>query len=358
MPLEKESKSASGIRPIRMLEAFRAHGFNVEVISGYGYERRRSIKRLKKKIKSGEKYLFAYSEATTMPTTLTEKNHLPSYPLLDFFFFRFLKKENVPIGLFYRDVYWRFPNYGKGLGFFRKYLAIIAYLTDLAFYRVTLTRFYLPSTEMSSYIPVIDKSKISVLPPGYRFRYTESLNNKEYEDTDKKLKLFYVGGLSEHYRLHKLFLALSNLPNIECTVCTREDEWHIVKEQYGTLPSNISIIHESGDAMYERLDDSDIALLFVEPHIYWTFASPVKLFEYIGFAKPIIASKGTLTGSFVEANDIGWTIPYEENSIKELLLDICQRKAQVSEKVERLKKIQAAHTWKSRAKKVIEDLTP
>ena len=55
---------------------------------------------------------------------------------------------------------------------------------------------------------------------------------------------------------------------------------------------------------------------------YWAFASPVKLYEYIGYKKPIIASKGTLSGQFVESNAIGWSIDYSDNALVTLLKSI------------------------------------
>lgn len=76
---------------------------------------KKSINKIKSLIEAGEKFDFCYSESSTMPTLLTEKNHLPSHPFLDFSFFKYLKKNNIKIGLFYRDIHWMFDFYGKGL---------------------------------------------------------------------------------------------------------------------------------------------------------------------------------------------------------------------------------------------------
>ena len=103
--------SPSHIRPMKMLEAFQFIGYEVDVIEGDGGKRKESINNIKKRILSGIKYEFLYSESSTMPTLLTEKNHLPIYPCLDFSFFSFCKRYGIPIGLFYRDIYWCFPEY-------------------------------------------------------------------------------------------------------------------------------------------------------------------------------------------------------------------------------------------------------
>ena len=52
-----------------------------------------------------------------MPTLLTEPHHFPTHPLLDFGFFRYVKKQGIPIGLFYSDIFWKFEDYGKDLSF-------------------------------------------------------------------------------------------------------------------------------------------------------------------------------------------------------------------------------------------------
>ena len=108
LPLDSNAKSASGIRPLRMIAAFESLGYKVVLVTGYFSERKDCIAKIKEKIRRGRKYDFVYSESSTMPTTLTERNHLPLHPFLDWFFFRFCNKKGIPIGLSYRDIYWKF----------------------------------------------------------------------------------------------------------------------------------------------------------------------------------------------------------------------------------------------------------
>ena len=98
--IEKSGKSGSNIRPIKMKQAFEENGYLVEYISGYGTERKVQINKIKRNIRNGIKYDFLYSESSTMPTLLTEKNHLPRYPFLDFSFFKFCKKNGIKIDFF------------------------------------------------------------------------------------------------------------------------------------------------------------------------------------------------------------------------------------------------------------------
>src|SRR5699024_12009507 len=98
LPLDLNARSASGIRPKRMLQAFRELGYEVDLVTGYAKERKAAVKAVKEKIKQGIQYDFVYAESSTMPTIMTEPHHLPLHPFLDFSFFRFCKKQDIPVG--------------------------------------------------------------------------------------------------------------------------------------------------------------------------------------------------------------------------------------------------------------------
>ena len=351
LPLNPNAKSASGIRPLRMLRAFEDLGYEVDVVSGYTTQRAAAIKNIKKNISNGVKYSFLYAESSTAPTTLTERHHLPIRPFMDFEFFRFCKKNDIPIGLFYRDIYWVFESYGNDLSFLKRSIAKIAYYFDLWVYEQTLRRLYLPSLKMGNYVPIVNKTKFYPLPPGHDSPKIE--NNSKNE----KIKLFYVGGISNHYQLHLLFDVVPDFPEIELTLCTRDAEWNSVKNQYPKNNYNITVINESGKEMQKHLQNCDIAILFVKPQEYREFASPVKLYEYLGFEKPILASSGTLAGEFVRKNNIGWSIPYEKSALVEFFNRILTNKNIIDEVKIMMPAIAEQHTWLVRAQQVAADLT-
>ena len=98
--IDKTSKSGSSVRPQMMIKAFEEIGYHVDYVMGYGKERKSQIEKIKRNIRNGVKYEFLYAENSTTPTLLTEKNHIPKYPFLDFGFFKFCKKYGIKIGLF------------------------------------------------------------------------------------------------------------------------------------------------------------------------------------------------------------------------------------------------------------------
>ncbi|EOE0525300.1 glycosyltransferase, partial [Providencia stuartii] len=75
------------------------------------------------------------------------------------------------------------------------------------------------------------------------------------------------------------------------------------------------------------------------------------------YQKPIISSKGTLAGTFIKNNNIGWVIPYDTNILINLLTNIINDPSQLDSIHENLKKLAPNHSWQSRAKQVCKDLT-
>ena len=262
--IDLNRKSASNIRPFKMIKAFENIGYQVDCIMGYGKERKKSIKEIKKNIRNGVKYDFLYSESSTMPTLLTEKNHLPTYPFLDFNFFKFCKKHNIKIGLFYRDIHWKFKLYNVSVPFPKRNISKIFYRYDLLKYRQLVDVLYLASEQVKQYLPIknieCNNYKIKSLPPGCEIKEIK------VEDENKTtLKLFYVGGISEElYNFEKVLVAVNQIRDVELTICCREKEWEKIKVKYERyINENIKIVHITGEELEKFYNDVD-ALWFLK----------------------------------------------------------------------------------------------
>ncbi|NFJ05283.1 glycosyltransferase family 4 protein [Clostridium botulinum] len=351
--LDLKWPSGSNIRPIKMIKAFESIGYNVDIVMGYAEERKSRIESIKNKIKSGVKYDFVYSESSTEPTLLTEKNHMPKYPLLDFSFLKHCKSKSIPIGLFYRDIDWQFKVYEESLSFLTITIAKIFYRYDLIKYKNILDIFYLPSENMMKYVPGKYDFIVEELPPAIDVIHE---NNKIFEDD--YINLFYVGGIGELYNLEKLFQLVNKKEYIKFTVCCRKNEWESNKNIYEKyLNDRIKIIHKSGEELLPYFEEADIFSLFFEPIEYRKFAMPVKLFEYLAYKKPIISTNGTATGDFVEKNSIGWCSDYSVEDLSNIFDSIYYSKEEYFNIVKNIDNIINKHTWKARAIKVVEDLT-
>lgn len=354
--IDVNRKSGSNIRPLKMINAFKEIGYDVDVVMGYAKERKEQIKKIKQNIKNGIKYDFLYSESSTMPTLLTEKNHLPLHPMLDFSFFKYCKKNGIKIGLFYRDIYWKFHDlYSREVPMYKRIFSIMFYRYDLYKYKKIIDIMYLPSEEMGKY--VYNKKvfyKKEILPPG-----CEKIDSYKKKNDKEKINIFYVGGISKDlYDFTLLLKAVRNISEIYLTICCREDEWNKEKKSYIDYVDNdrIRIVHCSGKELNQYYENADICSMIFKEHPYRDIAMPIKLFEYIQNKKPIIATKNTAAGKFVEENHIGWTTNYEINDIEKTLKMIRDNKSEIYEIQKRFNSIIDENTWNARVRKVVKDL--
>lgn len=353
--IDRNKSSGSQIRPLKMLGAFQNIGYEVDVVMGYGKERKRQVEKIKENVKNGKQYDFLYSESSTMPTLLTEKHHLPLYPFLDFGFFKFCKDHGIKIGLFYRDIFWRFPVYKNNVHTFKRWFAIAFYKYDLKKYNELLNVLYLPSREMGEILPFVFKGKIEELPPA--IDEDQFLNDIEILQGSEKLKIFYVGGLGEIYNLELMCKVTQDLEFIDFTICCRREEWEKEKYRYERyLNPRIKIVHKSGSQLNKYYEEAHLMCKFLKPHMYWDIAMPVKLYEYIGSGKPILATNYGVADKFIEEYDIGWNINYSYDKLAENLKHIYHNQNEIVEKSKNIKKIRDDNTWEARAKKVAEQL--
>ncbi|MCF2555884.1 glycosyltransferase [Faecalicatena contorta] len=349
--------SGSQVRPIKMIQAFENLGYDVDIVMGYGKERKESIKRIKTKIKNGEKYDFLYSESSTMPTLLTEKNHLPCYPFLDFDFFNFCRKKAIKIGLFYRDIHWKFSHYRTKVPWYQKIITIPMYEYDLFQYKKCLDILYLPSKKVKAHLGNIEKNiKIDFLPPGAT-RKEIADRTKQYSTSKEFLHVFYVGGVTGIYDFEYLLKVAKTRPFIKLIVCCRENEWNEVRDKYQKyLTERVEIIHKSGKELEKYYEAADICSCYFNPNIYMSMAIPIKLLEYMSYEVPVLVTQGTEAGEFVEKNECGFSIPYDENALEELFDTLYNDQQLLLDKYINIKKCVKENTWEKRAEKVIRDL--
>jgi len=342
--------SGSEISAQKMLKAFRTIGYDVDLVMGYVNDRKEQIVKIKQNIENGVKYDFLYSESSTVPTALTQKHHFPIAPFLDFDFFQFCKNHNIKIGLFYKDIHWKFDQYINSVPYLKRKLAEIFYKYDLTQYEKYVDILYLPSLLMFKHIPTSFDKQVIALPPGF-----EHNNKCDENSSGKSLNFIYVGGLGELYDLQLFTKVINGIKNIKFNLCTRENEWNKNKIKYQS--SSIDVFHLSGSQLAEVYSKSSIGVLFVKPTKYWKFVMAVKLFEYISYKKPIVAVKNTAVGDFVEENNIGWTLDYDENELRNLIMSLQNNSSLVDAKIKNIEKIMSKHTWEARAFQVEKELT-
>lgn len=353
LPLTEDATSASGIRPVQMKRAFEKLGYEVWDVTGFTKERARRAADVRHALRQGTRFDFCYSESSTMPMSMTNPNHLPTRPFLDPFLFRNLRRNHIPVGHFLRDVYWRFPEYKKSVKFPKREAALLAYGWDIQVLRHQVDHVFLPSMEMAAYLD-LGRTPFSALPPGHGYP-------APVDGPKTGISIFYVGGIGTHYHMHQLFAGVKKASSegidVRLTVCVRPEEWETAQHEYAEweCPA-IKVVHAHGSALLDYFRDANIASLMIEPMEYRQLAVPVKLFEYIGAGKPILATKGTLTGRKVEEESLGWVIDNTSDALVELLRRLEHDPGEVERVRQAVLTRRAEHSWENRARQVAATL--
>jgi len=360
--LEKAPFSGSSLRPIRLLEGFKSLGLEMDIISGDRKQREKTTMEIIRKIRNGYRYLFTYMESLNLPVILSDPSHIPYFPVYEYLLLKLLKAKNIPIGIYYRDIHWKFDIFRKRISFLKGLLAYPFFYYEWSIFTSYTDIIFVPHQKIADYLPQKNKKKpkLVALPPG-----CENPPQKEITRSTsprKELKLLYVGGITPPlYNLSLMFKALEHFKhkNIKLTICTREGELEKLDQFYTySKLSNIRFVSKKANQLKELYTENDLVLLTLKPHTYYRFAMPVKLFEAIGYLKPIITIKNTAMGDFVEKGNIGWTIDPDPESIAALLTHLLNHPEVIAEKKENVEKIRRYHTWEQRAKAVIEAFEP
>lgn len=350
-PLNREATSASGIRPVRMRDAFAAIGYEVVEISGDARQRRRLIREVKRRIRAGEEFEFVYSEASTKPTAMTESHSLPTHPFLDLGFLSFCTRRGIPVGVFYRDIYWDSPKYLETVPAPVAAVTRRLYRSDLRRYRTAVARIFVPSMRMAEVMPLTRIEQCTALPPGSPI--------VDSARPDEGMSLLYVGGTGSYYRMQETVAGVEAAPGARLTICTRENEWEQAKPAYAeVLGAATTVVHRSGAALEELYDDAHLGVLMMEPIGYREFAAPMKLYEYLGHGKPILATEGSLAGDFVVEHGVGWALPYSAEALAELLVRLQEDPEEYERASARVREVREAHTWEARAAQARAALVP
>ncbi len=352
-PIEDKPGIGSALRPNRMLEAFRKIGYEVDVIIGYSTERMKQIREVKQKIRNGIHYDFVYSESVNEPTALSDGDHIPRHPFMDFDFLRFCRKQGIPVGLFYRDMHWKFPVYRNNVSRWKQMITLPLFRWDLRMYRKYVDTLFVPSADLGALVP---HENTVPLPPGGQLFSKDGLQPK-IENTEEKLHILYVGNVLGVYDVTQFCKAVSEVEDIELTICTPKQSWSQAKQRYEPfLCDRIRIVHKSGAELQPYYEQADLFCCCLEANEYTRLAMPIKTFESIGYGVPVMITQGIAAAQLIKEADCGWVVDNSAESFKELLHHLKKNPQEIEKKTENVLAIAVYHTWENRAKKVSEVL--
>ncbi|HEX2938145.1 MAG TPA: glycosyltransferase family 4 protein [Ruminiclostridium sp.] len=285
-----EMKSGSSVRPQRMYDAFKKLGYDVNLLSGLQNRKRERWKRVFQK--------FLEIRHSLPDLCYVEPPSGPFFNLCDHLLLIYLKLKKVPIGLFYRDAYWLFADWWPVKGA-KKFFLTLMHKFDIFIIKRTCKVVFFPTKSMADLFKLKHKS---VLPPaGIDFVTPEH---------ETKRHALYIGGVSKFYGTDIMLEAFRILneqknENVRLTVCCRETEMKDFFQKYSGAPW-LEVVHLSGDKQLKPLyENCDIALYPSRRDFYMDFCMPVKLFEYLSRAIPVVTTNCRETAGFVLKNGFG-----------------------------------------------------
>ena len=342
--------SGSSVRPQKMKEAFES--FNIELKAFGGINNRIAVR--KKTVRDVKLLLKSWKPDACYIEP-------PSGPLFyygDIKLIRQIHRMGIPMSVFYRDAYWKYPEYGA-----EHKLSIIERIKQLIIkwmqiyqwgvFKKNIDLIYFPSITMAKEFTCPHKD---ALPPGGFVA-----DAQEKKELSNPLQFIFVGGASRNYGT---FLTIDSFRKLnesaikaKVTYICPENQWNslnIDKDKYQTW---LEVVHTAGDQNLKPFyEQADVALLVAPRTFYRDFAVPIKLFEYMSYLKPIVVTNCTETARVVEENGIGWVTNDNVDSIVEKLEDLCNHPEMILKVREQVKKARDNNLWSSRAKKVIYDL--
>ena len=329
----EEQKSGSSVRPKKIYDAFLQEGYDIKLLTGL---QNRKLERWKncfsfyKSIKK-EKYDFCYVEPPAGPI----------FNLCDHLLLLYISKiKKTPVGLFYRDAYWKFADW-YNLSRIKRVVINTMHKFDWYIIKKTCKRVFFPTNTMADLFNFNDKE---ALPPGCELI---QVNSKDKND----LELVYVGGVSEQYGGKMLLEALEKVNKqrkMTLHLVCRKAELSQIKE-YIDKPW-LKLYHASGKELSEIYSKANLAIIPRKIDFYMDFAMPVKLFEYISYELPIVATRCKEVAKFIEDNEIGIVIDDNIDSIYEALIKIDMKT--ILEYTENVRLTKENNTWNKRVNQI------
>lgn len=345
----KSSESGSSVRPKRMYEAFEQMGYQVVLITGASNKR--------KERKGAVTVARRYLQNDLPDICYIEPPSGPIFFKCDRQLIKKIHELGIPIGFFYRDIYWRFPmhdfvNKRSIFAVLKEWIIKAMQHRDFRLIQRYVSKIYLPSQSVNNYIGL---SNYGILPPGCQEKDCIKVAHS-------KVTGIFVGGATERYGMGLLLKAWAKIAPQDAEliiVCPREQWENWVKEWpvYRNVADNVHIYHlcdgQELDALYQI---SDFGLIPLRKTKYNDIAVPIKLYEYVANRLPIVTTNCTETEEIIKKYGIGIVCGDNEEeysaAIEKMIYNLSSGKKYLTE----LELAYKQNLWRRRAEKVIDDL--
>ena len=339
--------SGSAVRPKKMYRAFLEEGHEVKLLSGsqerWDREKRAAaVCEIRRWLKENKPDV-CYIESPSTPITFG----------FDAALIRDIHRMGIPVGYFYRDFYWRFPElYPRRTDFVGRlkdlWMDVLQKRTDDVLRCADIV--YFPSEGCKQYFSYKD---MRLLPPAGE--------EQDPERRPEERTCIYVGGIGGDYGGAMMLKAFRRLNAGEkryplLLVC-REKEWNAFRSAWENEPW-LEVHHTSGDGLPPLYARAEAALMPIEKNPYTDLSVNVKIFEYMSFGLPIVSTNVEAVARIVEDNRIGVSARDDSEeafaaAVGKLFAD---RSALLEYGRNGLEALKEKHLWVHRARQAVSEL--
>ncbi len=341
-----KERSGASVRPHRLYDAFLNLGINVKLLECQQNKFRKRHMKVKEILRwlKNNRPDFCYIES-------------PSGPIFNNIDLKLIKRihsYNIPIGFFYRDIFWLFPEiYNGHVGFIKKNAIVLLNKREIHCLKRNCDIVYTPTQSVKNILDKYHFKRCEVLPPALEIT-SHNISQRNEVNT-----CIYVGGVSAVYGTDILIDAFKILNKHESSyrlilVCREEELRNFYHEclNYNWL----DIVFASGKELNKYYEKASVGVIPVRQTNYTNLAYSVKLFEYLGHGLPVISTNTTEMGTFVKQNNIGMVCEDNPKDLAQTIAYYFKNKETLNYSTN-VKKIAPQNTWICRAQKIISDLT-
>lgn len=339
--------SGSKVRPQKMYRAFIEAGHEVKLLSGS--QQRRDRKARTAAVQEIQRWIeenrpdICYIESPSTPITFR----------CDIALIRKIHRMGIPIGCFYRDFYWKFPElYPRRTDFTGRlkdrWLDYLQLRTDNVLRNADIV--YFPSEGCQKYFRYAD---MRTLPPAGEIRF--------FEHCPEKNTCIYVGGISSDYggemMLHAFRRLNSDGKEYPLLLVCREREWDAYRDMWENEPW-LEVHHTSGDGLLPLYTRAEAALMPIQKNPYTDISINVKIFEYMSFGLPVVSTNVEAVAQTIQENRMGRSAPSDtaEDFASEIEALFADREKLSEYAANSLASLHSKNLWVHRARQIVSDL--
>lgn len=279
-PLDRLDR-APKVRTYQMAQAFARHA-QVTVIAGTRRQRRRWLLRaLARGILNAVDLVYVESASSAATGT-------------DLFFLWRVKQRGIPLAIFVRDAYQRFPGLYPQRTLKHRFMKRL-YDGTLCAYGHLATQVYFPTKGLAQ---VVGTPSPELLPPAGVVR------ERPKGVTPLFGEILYVGAAGTHDGVDWLLEAIPWLrarhPSVHVTLIMRPEEW-----PQSPLPEGVSVVAAAGDELAGWLWRGWVAVIPRHDTAYNRLALPVKLLEYWSYHLPVVVTGPSEAAELVSRTGAG-----------------------------------------------------